>query len=328
MQLLTETEAASFRDFIDRHDFFYICGHKEPDGDCICSCIALGMLVQKKGKEFQLLSAGPFKRTEIKRYEDRFSPSMRFLSEEERKKSALIITDCSEYARLGDIDGDMRNLDTCVIDHHKTASAPEGALCIIDSSSPAACAIVQLLYESVVGCIPKDAAEILFTGLCTDTGFFRFLESDSAEVFKAASRLVDAGANPRATYDFITGGKPYTTRKLLGSALSRAERYLDGKLIVTSETTDDTQKWGAEGRDSDALYTLLLASEKTLAVVFVRQESEHSCTIGFRSRGNVDVSAIAAKFGGGGHKNASGASSSGKIDTLIPQIVKEFARVL
>ncbi|MFC2280690.1 MAG: bifunctional oligoribonuclease/PAP phosphatase NrnA [Treponema socranskii subsp. buccale] len=63
MQLLTETEAKSFRDFIDQHDFFYICGHKEPDGDCICSCIALGMLVQKKGKEFQLLSAGPFKRT-------------------------------------------------------------------------------------------------------------------------------------------------------------------------------------------------------------------------------------------------------------------------
>ena len=161
MKALTEADAASFRDFIDRHDFFYICGHKEPDGDCVCSCIALGMLVQKKGKEFQLLSAGPFKRTEIKRYENRFSSSMRFLSEEERKKSALIITDCSEYARLGDIDGDLRNLDTCVIDHHKTASAPEGALCIIDSSSPAACAIVQLLYESLVGCIPKDAAEIL-----------------------------------------------------------------------------------------------------------------------------------------------------------------------
>ena len=328
MQLLTETEAASFGNFIDRHDFFYIAGHKEPDGDCICSCIALGMLVQNKDKEFQLLSAGPFKRTEIKRYENRFSSSMRFLSEEERKKSALIITDCSEYARLGDIDGDLHNLDTCVIDHHKTASAPEGALCIIDPSSPAACAIVQLLYESVVGCIPKETAEILFTGLCTDTGFFRFLESDSAEVFKAASRLVSSGANPRATYDFITGGKPYATRKLLGSALSRAERYLDGKLIVTSEMTDDTQKWGAEGRDSDALYTLLLSVEKTLAVVFVRQESEYSCTIGFRSRGNVDVSAVAAKFGGGGHKNASGASSSGTIDTLIPQIVKEFARVL
>ena len=184
------------------------------------------------------------------------------------------------------------------------------------------------MYESVVGDIAKDAAEILFTGLCTDTGFFRFLETDSAEVFKAASRLVSSGANPRATYDFITGGKPYATRKLLGVALSRAERYLDGKLIVTSETTDDTQKWGVDGRDSDALYTLLLAAEKTLAVVFVRQESEYSCTIGFRSRGDVDVSAVAAKFGGGGHKNASGASSSGKIDTLIPQIVKEFARIL
>ena len=58
MQLLTEKEAASFCDFIDRHDFFYICGHKEPDGDCIFSCIALGMLVQKKAKSFSCFRQG------------------------------------------------------------------------------------------------------------------------------------------------------------------------------------------------------------------------------------------------------------------------------
>ena len=64
------------------------------------------------------------------------------------------------------------------------------------------------------------------------------------------------------------------------------------------------------------------------AVVFLRQESAYTCTGGFRSKDNVDVSSIAAKFGGGGHKNAAGMSVEGRLDTLIPAVIKEFARIL
>ena len=328
MKLLTDEQIRAFRQFINAHDFFYLIGHKEPDGDCICSCVALSLLIDSLDKPFQLLSAGPFKRTEIKKYESAFSNAMQFLTENERRRSALIMVDCSEYSRLGDIEGDVKNLDTCVIDHHKTAHAPDNALCFIDVTAPSTCSIVQQLYEGVHGAVPQQAAEILFTGVCTDTGFFRFLSTDSAEVFKATARLVSAGANPRITYDYITGGKSYDSRKLLGAALNSAERYLDGRLIVTCETLDDTQKWGKDGRDSDALYSLLLSIQGVEAVVFVRQETEHTCTLGFRSKDTVDVSAIATQFGGGGHKNASGASCNGQLETLIPAIVKSFARIM
>jgi bifunctional oligoribonuclease and PAP phosphatase NrnA len=326
MKLLSGEQIEQFKTFIESHDFFYIAGHKEPDGDCISSCIALSMLIKSTGKPYQLLSAGPFKRNEISKYEKLFSSTMQFLSEEERKHTGLIISDCSEYARLGDLDGDVKNLDTLIIDHHKTAECPAGALCITDSSAPAACSLVQMLYEGVAGKLPEEAADILFFGLSTDTGFFRFLTKDSAEVFRAAARLVESGANPRLTYDLVTSGKPYTSRKLLGVMLDHAERYLDGRLIVTYERMEDTQKWGQEGRDSDSLYQLLLSVKDVEAVVFVRQETENSCTGGFRSKDDVDVSAIAAKFGGGGHKNAAGMSVEGKLNTLIPAIVKEFAR--
>jgi len=328
MKLLTEEQISQFRSFITNHDFFYIAGHKEPDGDCICSCLVLGLLIKSTGKAYQLLSAGPFKRPEIHQYEKQFSSSMQFLTEEERRHTGLIISDCSEYARLGDLDGDTKNIDAFIIDHHKTASCPAGASSIIDSSAPATCSLVQMLYEGIAGRPSKEAADILFFGLCTDTGFFRFLTSDSAEVFRAAARLVDSGADPRTTYDRITSGKAYTTRKLLGIMLDRAERYLDGKLIITYEKMEDTQKWGIEGRDSDSLYQLLLSVKGVEAVVFLRQETDMSCTGGFRSRDAVDVSIVAAKFGGGGHKNASGMSVEGKIETLIPAIVKEFARII
>ena len=110
--------------------------------------------------------------------------------------------------------------------------------------------------------------------------------------------------------------------------LNHAEAYLDGKLIVTYETLEDTKKYGQEGRDSDALYSALLAIKNVEAVVFVRQETDSNCTAGLRSKDRVDVSSVAAKFGGGGHKNASGLSTQGKIETLIPAIVKEFARII
>ena len=326
--MITEQEFNSFKNFINNHNFFIVIGHKEPDGDCISSCLGIAEILKHYNKQYQLLSAGPFKRTEIQKFEKQFTNEMEFLSEEERKQTGLIICDCSEMHRLGEIEGDLRNLDTFVIDHHKTAEIPNNAESIIYSNSPAASLLVQLLYENCVGKLTEKIAKILYFGLMTDTGFFRFLTNKDTETFLASARLVEAGANPRETYDEITSGKSYQSRKLLGVMLNHAETYLDGKLIVTYETLEDTKKYGQEGRDSDALYSALLAVKNVEAVVFVRQETDSNCTAGLRSKDRVDVSSVAAKFGGGGHKNASGLSTQGKIETLIPAIVKEFARII
>ena len=328
MKILTEAQINSFKSFIENHDFFLIAGHKDPDGDAISSCLGVAEILNKSGNTYQLLSAGPFKRQEIKNKENLFSSTMDFLSQEERNKTGLIIVDCSELSRLGEIDGDLKGFDTFVIDHHKTSGVQDGFTAIIDPTAPAASCIVQMLYEGVAGPLDKTAADILFTGMATDTGFFRFLTADSADVFESTARMVKAGANPRTTYDEITSGKPYLTRKLLGKLLFNSERYCNGKLIVAQETMEDTRKYGIDGRDSDALYQLLLSVEGVEAVAFVRQETEYSCTAGFRSRDKVDVSEIAASFGGGGHKNASGMSVEGKLETLVPEIIKKFARVL
>lgn len=328
MKTITQQDIDTFVNFIQRHNFFFISGHKEPDGDCIASCLGIAAILEKCGRPYQLLSAGPFKRTEIIKYEDQFSSSMQFLDESERKTTGLIITDCSEISRLGDIDGDLKNLDIFVIDHHKTSGLPENAEGFIDASSPSCAYLVQVFYEKIHGDIPSDIAKILFFGSSTDSGFFRFLDENSADFFEAMSRLVKYGANPRETYNEINNGKAYSTRKLLGVLLRKAEQYLGGKLIITSESMEDTKKYGAEGRDSDALYQLLLSVKNVEAVVFIRQDTPATCTGGFRSLDKIDVSAVAAKFGGGGHKNAAGMSTEGRIETLIPAIVKEFARVI
>ncbi|MDE5899093.1 MAG: bifunctional oligoribonuclease/PAP phosphatase NrnA [Treponemataceae bacterium] len=321
-------QVEAFASFMQDHDFFYIAGHKEPDGDCISASLGIAAIAKAFGKPYQLLSAGPFKRIEIQEYKPLFSDTMTFLSEAERRRTGLLVCDCSEIVRLGEINGDFKNLDTFVIDHHKTAGCPERAQCIIDADAPAASALVQRLYERCIGPVDKNLAEILFFGLMTDTGFFRFLTDKDADALHCAARLVSAGANPRDAYDRMTSGKSYSSRKLLGVMLEHAERHLDGRLVVTYETMEDTKKYGQEGRDSDMLYSALLSIKNVEAAVFVRQETDATCTAGFRSKGNVDVSAIAARFGGGGHKNASGMSAEGRLDTLIPAIIKEFARIM
>ena len=325
---LSQEKTEELKAFIENHNFFFIIGHKEPDGDCITSCLGLAAILEHFGKPYQLLSAGPFKRNEVIRWQEKFSDTMEFQDQSERKASGLFIADCSELIRLGEIDGDLKGLDTFVIDHHKTSELGGEIKGYVNAAAPACAFLIQLFYEALIGPVPEELAKILFFGICTDTGFFRFLTEDSSEVFAAVSRLVADGADPRTTYREINSGKPYSTRKLLGILLGRAERHLDGKLVVTYETMEDTKKWGMEGRDSDSLYQLMLSTKGVEAVAFLRQDTPTTCTGGFRSQDKIDVSVVAAKFGGGGHKNASGMSCNGRVETLIPQIVKEFARIM
>ncbi len=326
MNTISETQFENFKQFINSHKAFVICGHKEPDGDCIASSLGLAKILDFYKKPYQILNAGPFKRTETKTFEKLFKNQ--FVRQTNNlEDTGLFIVDCSETFRLGDMESQVANLESFIIDHHKTASSDE-TKSIIDSSAPAAACIVQQLVEKTIGKLDKETADILFFGLATDTGFFKFLDDKSNDIFILASRLVEAGANPRKTYDFITSGKPFLTRKLLGSTLEKTQSFFDGKLMIATETMEDTHNYGSDGRDSDALYSLLLAVEKVEAVVFIRQETDKTCTLGFRSRDEIDVSAIAACFGGGGHKNASGACTTGTIETLIPKLKQEFGKIL
>ncbi len=325
MITISKEQYKQFDMFIENHDSFIVAGHKEPDGDCIASSLALHSMLQKLGKMSTVLSAGPFKRSESKPYESMFKSQFVPMSNNE-KKIGLFIVDCSEPHRLGeDVEKQVKKYDTFIIDHHRTSQATENS--IIIPSSPATTCLIQQLYEYKLGEINEHDSNLLFFGLSTDTGFFKFLNKNSEEVFLCASRLVKAGANPRQIAEDIESGKPFSTRKLLSVALDRAKQYFDERLIITFETIEDTHKYGREGRDNDALYQLLLSSDKVQAVVFVRQETDSQCTAGFRSKGDIDVSAIAAVFGGGGHKNAAGLSTQETIGTFIPRILAEFEKI-
>ncbi len=308
--------------FIQDHDSFVIAGHKEPDGDCIGSCLAMASFLRRMGKQVQLVSAGPFKRIEIREYEPLFAAAA--VPEALSGSACALILDCSNAGRTGDAAPSFEGLPHAIIDHHATNDA-SGPVDFVESASPATTLLVQSIIEAIAGSVTPEEAELLFFGLCTDTGFFRHLDEKSAESFACASRLVAAGANPKKTFARMNGGKSYESRILVARILTRMKRWYDGKLVISWENLEDTQEFGLEGRDSDILYQLIQSIAGVEAIVIVRQETETNCTVGFRSLDRVDVSIVASAFGGGGHRQASGLSVAGTIDELIPRFVESFA---
>lgn len=330
MSIIQAIKESGIIEFLDNYSTYIIVGHIEPDGDCIGSQLAMASFLQRQGKKAILLSAGPFSRTEIAAYETYFSDKLDAYNFDEQD-TAILVLDCSSISRIGHIEKILPpSLDIAVIDHHAlrnqdNSRAPK--LSLVYPAAPALTYIIQLIIEAA-GLEPdKYEAELLFFGLCTDTGYFRHLDDSSEDVFYAAGRLVKAGASPKKAFEMMNGGKPFSSRKLIAELLTRTEEYFGGKLLLSYVNYDDMEKYGLVSRDSDMLYQLLLTVAGMEVAVIIRQESPDNCSVGFRSRSTIDVAQIASSFGGGGHKLAAGLYIKGHIEEVKEKIIKAFDQV-
>jgi phosphoesterase RecJ-like protein len=310
-------------EFLSAYSVYLIIGHKEPDGDCIGSQMAISSYLRRKGKKTVLLSAGPFTRTEILPYEHAFLDHVP--DGINLKDAAILVLDCSSLSRAGRVADNLPELPLAFIDHHAAGEAA-GSVQYIDPKAPAVTRLIQAVLEAAGDVPTKEEAELLFFGLCTDTGFFRHLDENGADSFTASSKLMNLGASPKKTFSMIYGGKSLFSRKLMGEILCRTEPYFDGRLLVSYMTEEDHLRFGIASRDSDMLYQLLMTVTGVEAIVLIRQESENNCTVGFRSRESVDVGAIAAQFGGGGHRLAAGLSIAGRIEEVRERMLEAFDR--
>ncbi len=314
-------ELTDIIDFLHRYHKFAIVGHMNPDSDCLSSQLAIESFARRLGKEARCYSPGPFLRPEIQSVESRFSSGPLETPE------AVIVVDCSTPERIGRYADEIGTIPTAVIDHH-ASGVPFGTVHLIEPSAPSVTYMILKLIEAYGKNPTKEEAELLFFGLCTDTGFFRHLEAGSREVFFAAGRLVAAGASPKDTFARMFGNRSFQSRKLLSRLLERAEQRYGGKLLVTWETEADLREFNGGERDSDALYQELQVVRGCSVVVLVKQETETGCSVGLRSTGNVDVGVVARHFGGGGHRGASGYSCSGFAADVAREIVEYFRSIL
>jgi phosphoesterase RecJ-like protein len=312
--------------FIKTGSRFIIVGHKEPDGDCVGSQLALRSALLRMGKEAVVCAAGPFKRTELRHYTAQFVD----IPMENEKDTKAIIIDCSGRERTGEIQDFLEKIPCAVIDHHAFVTHPQStpeSPVFVDPNAPSCTLLIYKLIIALGFEITKEEAELLLFGLCTDTGFFRHLNEKNASVFEIAAKMIRCGASPKKIFNTINGGKSLNSRILMGRILSRTESHFDGRLLLCYETMEEFNSFGFEGRDSDSLNQMLLSIEGAEAVVIIRQEYADNCTVSLRSVDKINVAQIAASFCGGGHKNAAGLTMRGDISSVKEKMLASFQNI-
>jgi phosphoesterase RecJ-like protein len=193
---------------------------------------------------------------------------------------------------------------------------------MVDSSAPSSTMLVLDLYEAVGVTPDADTARLLLFGLCTDTGFFRHLGAGSAETYRAIARLVERGTSTADVYMMVYGRRELASRKLLAEMLQHAESRLGDRLILTWQMIADRERLDAHQRGDDDLYRLLQTVKGNVAVALIKEEGEGVFSVGLRSTAAVDVGAVAASFGGGGHRQAAGFDIRGSLASVKKAVIE------
>ncbi len=290
-----------------------VCGHMRPDGDCIGSALAMRRLCEKLGKHADAVSDGE------KPPAFDFLPDYELYCAPRRPDYDLLIAvDCAEEKRLGEYRRYLNTARTVVnIDHHPNIGY--GNINVVDPSASSTCAIVFELFEDS-GYMDKTIAEMLYTGLSTDTGHFMHSNTDE-KVFKIAARLCTYGIEVGKINHDIYCNKSTNRIALTALALSGIRLYAEGKIALMTVMLADLEKSGCHTPDTEGLIDHASSISGVKISLCMCEQPGNVFRVSLRSV-EADVSAVAARFGGGGHKLASGCMISGNRYDVAEKIIK------
>lgn len=306
----------------------FLCSHVNPDGDAIASLIAMGLLLDLLQKETILYNESSIPVVH------RFLPSVKRIVRHIDRKAiydTAIVFDCGDLQRVGKAASFVSHIPVIInIDHH-VSNTHFGDFQLIDSS---ACATVEIIYRLLKQMklpISKDIATLIYTGILTDTGSFRFSNTNKA-AFTICKEMIDIGVDPyyvaRNIYETFSPG--YI--KLLHKALGSIEISKNGKLAMMTLTKEMLDETGAQPEEVNGLINYAKAINNVKIAVLISNTRRESKTQGrlhvsLRSDGTVDVAEFASSFGGGGHYRAAGFSIDSSIVDLKNRIFNFAGKV-
>jgi bifunctional oligoribonuclease and PAP phosphatase NrnA len=307
---------------------FVIVTHENPDGDALGSMLGAAYGLRSLGKDVVLYLSG----TAPLPAEYHFLELGEIQRElpEDFEERILLAVDCANERRIGpDTDAVDRAKVVLDVDHHHDNSRFGAINVIVDDASSSAEIVGDLLRELGVPLTPR-IAEALYVGVVTDTGRFQY-SNTTPKSLRFAAELVEAGADVHGIFRQVYETVQFAKLKLLARALERAQLFEGGRLVVSYLLKDDFGDVGAEEPYSEGLIDSLRAVEGSEMVALIREPPRNegpARRISLRSsHDEVDVSAIARKAGGGGHRQAAGFSSERPIGEIIDFIRREFALV-
>ncbi len=313
----TSPEIARIVDAIRARQRFVLSSHSRPDGDSIGSQLAMAYALREMGKQAIAINADPAP-PPLMAFPG--VPEIRIAPAAEGDFDAAIIMECGDLKRTG-----VTGLERCYvinIDHHPGNSG-YGQINWFDSSAAACAEMVYDVVRALGVPLTREIATHVYLAIHTDTGSFHY-SGISPKTFEICRECLLAGVDPvqvaRSLYDSNNMGR----LKLFGAVLGAMQIDATGRIAIVYVDREMARAAGGTYEDTEGLVNLPLTVKEIEAVIFFKQEQGDEYRVSLRSKGDIDIGVIAKEYGGGGHKNAAGATISGPIEVLQQALVEKI----
>jgi phosphoesterase RecJ-like protein len=237
---------------------------------------------------------------------------------------AVLVMECGDLKRVG-IDGLDRGF-VINIDHHP-GNAMYGALNWMDPTAAACGEMAFDLVRALGAPLTPDIATHLYVAILTDTGSFRH-SNITPRTFEICRSCVEAGANPQAVARSLYDSGRLGRLKLIGAILNGMQVDPTGHVATIDVNERLARDCGGTYEDTDEIVNMPLSVKEILAVAFFKETGPDHWRVSLRSKGGIDVNAIAKLYGGGGHKNASGCSAHGALEVVRAAFTQHLAEAV
>ncbi|HOW69052.1 MAG TPA: bifunctional oligoribonuclease/PAP phosphatase NrnA [Phycisphaerae bacterium] len=313
-----------------------ILTHQRPDGDGLGAVVAMKRVIEAGGRQATamvyeevpgryvfLADPGFFERWsggDVARLDARFD--------------GLLVLDTSSWAQVEPAAGYLRvsSRPRIIVDHHATGDDLSGQAAsivgLIDSTAASTCTLVREWCQAIGASLDAQAAQALLVGMTTDTGWFRFSNTDGRTLAAAAALVEESGARPEELFARLYESWSPARLRLKALALASLELHADNTLAVMHLDPDMFRQAGATSADSEELVNEPMATASVAVSVLLIQQDDGRIRANFRSKSpqvcgrDVDVASVAESFGGGGHRRASGAKIEGDMAGVRERVVK------
>lgn len=304
-----------------------LTGHENPDGDCIGAQAALARVLESMGKTVHILNPDP-PEAAFDYLSDQVDYGT-YSGGEIPEHDLCVLLDISELGRCGGLAGPLGAYASTklVVDHHVHHGEEWWDMAFVDRSASATGLLVHRLAKALGVELDSVSCHGIFTSLVTDTGWFKYSNTD-AETLLIAGEMIARGVQPDRLYASIFQRNPAALPVELGALLNGLKYVGDGKIAMLAADPDH----GPFESNTDVLHDILRSVETVEIVLFLRQTSDGRIKLSARSKNTWNVNALARRFGGGGHVKASGATLEGPMDkaraALLEAALDEFASEL
>ncbi|MDD5019387.1 MAG: bifunctional oligoribonuclease/PAP phosphatase NrnA [Candidatus Omnitrophica bacterium] len=301
---------------------FVVSAHIHLEGDALGAELAVASLLKRMGKTVYCVNDDDVPEEYL------FLPGVKTVRRPHALPAydAAVLVDCSDASRIGKISRFLRRDRPLInIDHH-ISNARFGTVNWVDSRTSCACEMVYQLFCALGMRLNKAEAVLLYTGILSDTGSFRYA-STSAATHQAAAHLLRYGIDVYEIHRRLYENFSYETIRAFGRLASAMQRDKTGKVawIEVPAALIKSQPVLAEQTDEIIRFARAVKGVE-VALLFKEVRRGREVRVNLRSRGRVDVNALAAVFGGGGHKMASGCTLKGARKDVVAKVVAEAVR--